>query len=640
MWLLGIAIALKINFLCYMKKFIIIIIFTFLSNYTFSQNEITKANDCYSKKDYECAINNYKISLRKNTYTANQKHIVEYRIGNCLLELEQKNEGFHYLKQCEISKYNYGYGYWKIAGYYYKNKNYDSATYYYKKIINTNIKPEEKEDVLFYLGESLYRNKKYYEAVLEFKKVKNRGVGFENMDAFIGDAYYNLNNYDSSIFYYKKAIELVSREGMIYYNLHLFIGKCYRYKKDFTNALLYLNKANEINPNKGSTIWEIGMVEFDKKDFKSAIVSFKKAEKDYTSDTSNFLILNNNIIRCYDSLKDYNELIKHLKIRTSYTKNNAEDYLRIMKVQYVQLKNDKLLETTYKEFIRDKVNSTYVDYSKTYEAKMLSILASSYLSKKDTTKAISYLRNGINFSSYNYECNQLLGNIFWNRNKKDSAEKYYSKLFKSSYDTTLNSKKDIASVYARNCYFDFFNKQKGAYSISADLKLALKFDSTQKEAIQLWPQIFSTYYTYEKPKIHDVIQNTIDKGIKLYKTDKEYISDLYSSKAYLYSVENRDTLLIKKNLDLAINANSKNMNAWNNLMTYYSKYNNFEGSVKVEKLITILKKENNNKELAKAYVFKGDFLWRLDKKELAKKAYAEALVWDAENKSAKERIKL
>jgi len=39
-------------------------------------------------------------------------------------------------------------------------------------------------------------------------------------------------------------------------------------------------------------------------------------------------------------------------------------------------------------------------------------------------------------------------------------------------------------------------------------------------------------------------------------------------------------------------------------------------------------------------VYKGDFLWRIEKKDDAKKAWQEALVWDANNATAKERVKM
>lgn len=40
------------------------------------------------------------------------------------------------------------------------------------------------------------------------------------------------------------------------------------------------------------------------------------------------------------------------------------------------------------------------------------------------------------------------------------------------------------------------------------------------------------------------------------------------------------------------------------------------------------------------YVYKGDFLWRSNKKDDAKKAYQEAMVWDNTNVTAKERIQM
>lgn len=623
-----------------MKKTIILITFLFSLYTSKAQTEIAKANECYKNKDYKCAVDNYKISLTKSSYSLKDKHTIEYRIGYGLMKLGQVSESLAFYRIAEKTQLNYGYGWWDIGIYYFNANKFDSAIFYLDKASNSNIKKEDKPLVLFNLGQGYYSIRKYTDAISYFKKVDSREKSLNVVDGAIGDAYFGLLNYDSSIVYYNKYLSFLSEKEKDYNLVYKFIGKCYTKLGNKEKALYYFNKILTADPTALDTYWEIGVVYYNENNYKLAIENYKKAESFYVTDTSNYLTLNNNIIYCYNELKNYTELLKYLKIRVGYDKNNSDDYLRIMKVQYFNLKNLKEVEKTYQEFDRNKVNNTTKDYSNANEAKMISIIANIYLAKKDTANALSVLKKGHQMVSYNYECNQLLGNIYWLKNQKDSSQKYYSQLSKYTFDTSLTSKKEIAEVYARNVYFDFWKNGKKDYSISYDLKQALKFDSTQKEAIQLWPHFFSTYTSYEKPKIHDVIQNSLDKGIKLFNKDKEYISDLYNSKAFLYSIEKRDTSLIKKNLDFAIAANSKNTSAWDNLLKYYSTYDNKTGLVKVEQFISILRKQKDNKTLATAYIYKGDFYWRLDKKEEAKKAYSEALVWDAENKTAKERVKL
>lgn len=623
-----------------MKKIILLSTYLFCVWNLKAQNEIAKANECYKNKDYQCAVDNYKISLKKASYAAKDKHAIEYRVGYGLMKLGQFTESLSYYRIAEKTQQNYGYGWWDIGSYFYRTKKFDSAIYYFNKTIVSNITKEEKQNALYDLADSYYNYKKYNDAISIFKKIETRENAFKVVDGAIGDSYYFNENYDSAITYYSKFLTFINEKDERFALVHTMIGKSYRKINNKEKALYYFNKVLALNPKATDTYWEIGIVYYNEKNYKLAIDNYIKAEAFYVNDTTQYLILNNNIIYCYNELKNYTELIKYLKIRVGYDKYNSDDYLRIMKVQYFNLKNSKDVEKVYQEFDRNKVNSTTKDYSNANEAKMLSIIANIYLVKKDTATALKYLKKGQQVVNYSYECNQLLGNIYWLKNQKDSSQKYYSKLYKTSYDTSLTSNKEIAGVYGRSVYFDFWKNGKKEYSISSDLKQALKFDSTQKEAIQLWPQIFSTYYSFEKIKIHDLIQNTLDKGIKLYNKDKEYVSDLYNSKAFLYSTEKRDTSLIRKNLDLAITTNPKNTSAWDNLLKYLSTYDNKTGFVRVEQLITILKKQKDNKTLSIAYIHKGDFYWRLDKKEEAKKAYTEALVWDAENKTAKERIKL
>ena len=130
----------------------------------------------------------------------------------------------------------------------------------------------------------------------------------------------------------------------------------------------------------------------------------------------------------------------------------------------------------------------------------------------------------------------------------------------------------------------------------------------------------------------------LDKAIRIYATDKEYLSDLYNSKAVI--TDPKDTTAIRKALEEAVKIYPENLRPWDNLLKFYGSYDNAKGAVMVDKLIAILKKKKDNVNLADAYVYKGDFLWRTNKKADARKQYAEALIWNPENKNAKERAKL
>jgi tetratricopeptide (TPR) repeat protein len=161
----------------------------------------------------------------------------------------------------------------------------------------------------------------------------------------------------------------------------------------------------------------------------------------------------------------------------------------------------------------------------------------------------------------------------------------------------------------------------------------------QHEAVLLWPVVLtSTEYKYQLNDKRDACIAVINKAIKNYAAEKEYVSNLYNSKATL--IPATDTLNIRRALEESIKIVPENIPAWDNLLKYYSSYDNAAGALMVEKLIVILKKKKDNAGIATAYVYKGDFLWRQNKKEEAKKAYTEALVWDPKNATATERNKM
>ena len=130
----------------------------------------------------------------------------------------------------------------------------------------------------------------------------------------------------------------------------------------------------------------------------------------------------------------------------------------------------------------------------------------------------------------------------------------------------------------------------------------------------------------------------LNRAIKKYAGDKEYVSNLYNDKAVI--LDTKDTADIRQALEMSIKTNTDNLKAWDNLFIYCGTYDNAKGVVLADKLITQLKLKKDNASLALAYIYKGDFLWRLSKKPEAKAAWQEALVWDANNATAKDRIKL
>jgi len=261
------------------------------------------------------------------------------------------------------------------------------------------------------------------------------------------------------------------------------------------------------------------------------------------------------------------------------------------------------------------------------------------LNAKDSVKAIKYFTDALRYDFSNMTANLRMGDIAWNRKKEEDVKKYYINISITEADSLFNAKPDLARAYARKAHVRHFQYNYKPLDLKSDVDNALKYDSLQKEAIFLWPLVLKNHYTL--PTYRDKSLALIEAGIKKYAADKKYISDLYNAKAVMLDTKGNDTSGTRKALDEAIKLFPDNLSAWDNLMKHYKAVNNgVAGIITCDKLLARLKKKNDGKSMAVVLVNKGDFLWRQDKKAEARTAYAEALVWDADNATVKERAKL
>lgn len=269
---------------------------------------------------------------------------------------------------------------------------------------------------------------------------------------------------------------------------------------------------------------------------------------------------------------------------------------------------------------------------------MLAMQGFIFLYTKDSAKAIKSFADAVRYDYSNLVANLRLGDIYWNRGKEDEFKKYYLNANIYSSDTLLNTKADLARAYARKAHVRYFYYSYKPTDIKNDVDNALKFDSLQKEVIYLWPVVLKDHYSLASHR--EACLFLLDKGIKKYAADKKYLSDLYNAKGVLLNTK-KDSTGTHKAFEEGIKLYPDNLSVWDNLLKYFDAQKNYDGGIAAcDRLIKQLIKNKNNKSLATTFVYKGDFLWKQNKKENAKKAYAEALVWDADNATAKERAKL
>ncbi len=621
-----------------MKKLLLLIMLIAGALRVLSQTELTKANECFDKKDYQCAADNYKIALDKKGYKEDQRYLVEYRIGYCYSSQEQYGMALEYLNKSLVSKPGYYSSYWEMGNVYYNTGKFLDAVTYYKKAYDGTPSSADKETITWWLARSYYKQKNYTSAIPEFKKILSRQGTFIEADVFIADAFYFLKKYDSAITYYKKTLTLYKPDDATAKSINSFIGKCYRElgrnkeANDQQDALLALD------PAFANAMWEKGILSANKKDYQLAIDWYKKSLPSYTKDSSDTYTLMNNITACYLNLSNFAEAVNWQMKKKPYSKNKYNEILKIASLQYSRLKQRIESEKTCNEGIAQYALETAERQKSLQNIEYVSfhnILGKINLERKDTTKALIYFEKAYKLNSSSYEANAGLAEIAWARKKDADYKKYFINIYKTTYDTLITTRKEIANVYGRAAHTDAWISKLTYYS--SNVESALQFDSLQKEAVLLWPMVLNQT-SWKLASYRKACISLLNKAAKYYAADKSYVSDVYNSIAVMY--ETKDTTAIRLALLEAVKANPENIKAWDNLMKYYTSYDSQAGVLAVEKLIAILKKQKDNATTATAYVYKGDFLWRLVKKEVAKKAWQEALVWDAGNATAKERIKL
>jgi tetratricopeptide (TPR) repeat protein len=192
------------------------------------------------KKDYEKALSDYKNYIRlEGDNITNYK--IFYRKGWCETELELYDDAIGSLKKAnQLQPGDYDVS--LELGYVYDKKdNAESAIYYYKEA--SRIKPAEPSPYIF-IGD-IYRDLKsdsrqaltwYWTSLEKSKEKKTAHYG-------IGWCYNELENYDSAIYYLKKATALDNK----YSNAYTELGYAYYAKGSYTAALTEFNRAIELN---------------------------------------------------------------------------------------------------------------------------------------------------------------------------------------------------------------------------------------------------------------------------------------------------------------------------------------------------------------------------------------------------------
>ncbi len=158
----------------------------------------------------------------------------------------------------------------ELASYYYNNKRYTDAVFYYEKLDLNDLGLLEMSEASFKKGYSLFVQKKFVEAQKEFTRVKEvRNEYFYPVNYYHGMTQYFANDFSGSVESFKKASESTVYGPYIPY----YLTQIYFAQKEYDKLIAYgEQKINEPQVNNRKEIRQLlGQAYYIKRDFARAL---------------------------------------------------------------------------------------------------------------------------------------------------------------------------------------------------------------------------------------------------------------------------------------------------------------------------------------------------------------------------------
>lgn len=409
---------------------------------------------------------------------------------------------------------------WNSFGkFYYRLKRYDSAAAFFKRAISIDSNSSALNNLAdtYTAMHENEKGKQLYWNIVETDSL--------NVDAWhsLGNFYYNFKQYDSALFFYKKAVNIDSNSldlknlGDTYLALHQnnnakqmywqaingdrfnvdywnALGNFYTNQKQYDSAIIYFTKAKSLNSNNNSADAFLGVTYFYQNNFDSTKWYFSETIKVNPYDTRGYSLMGllYSTLKLYDSatfyfkkaialdpgfISAYNSLASNFDARLLYDSSKLY-YLKVLQI-------DSLNTDAYYSIANLFYKQNLYDSAKIYDIKAIETNAKytqayynlgsvfKYQNMIDSAKA--YYLKAINIdSNYQNPYNEI-GNIFYDENLYDSALVYYFKAvhvdsnFREAYYNIGNFFYDKNVYDSAEAYY-----QK---SIKADAKFARAYYS-------------------------------------------------------------------------------------------------------------------------------------------------------------------
>jgi len=223
-----------------------------------------KGGAYYSKYNFKKALHYYLLALETNNFNIEYTYSLYYSIGVIKVHFGNYKEALSLLKKV----YNYNNSTKRkvlfdkesdlltvfiMSHAYLKNKQLDSAAYYYDQGYKESLNLKDKNFKMFFvLGKGVWQYyNENYQAVLDslpktqqylIEKDQIANLAFSH--CFLGKAHAKLGNKDKALLHFKKVDSLFIDEGDLHPDLrdtYPYLINHYKEKKDYKNQLKYTN---------------------------------------------------------------------------------------------------------------------------------------------------------------------------------------------------------------------------------------------------------------------------------------------------------------------------------------------------------------------------------------------------------------
>ncbi|MDP1845029.1 MAG: tetratricopeptide repeat protein [Sediminibacterium sp.] len=354
-----------------------------------AQGFLKKGDDCFSKKDYVCAYDNYMLGYEAKEVSL--KYALYMRIGFCLNDFKKYNDAKKWLWLSIYEKPNVD-AYWELASSHYNVGTYDSAAfYYYSKAFALETVDANKKKLAYLGANAFYFAKKYTNA----QEAYNISLKYDSLNVntnwFAGLNAYQLKQYTASEQYYTRAINQ-SKDPIEKGSIYQSYAEIFYAQSKYEAALEYYRKSLLNNPRHlNSYLYAYdafnALMQYD-----SAITYMSKYMALLKSNTTidsiqianaNRLIINSKLFKkdTVGAIPYLNELIKY---------NIKSDQIKTQIYNVLVYRNDyKSLETILPNYIK------YLNAAgKLSEVAILQTeLARMYENTKQSTKAMALYKS-------------------------------------------------------------------------------------------------------------------------------------------------------------------------------------------------------------------------------------------------------